>query len=220
MEIRYLGHSAFLIKNRSLKIVTDPFDPDMTGLKYKKQGADVVTISHQHNDHNFTEKENSAELKLSLPGEYEINKVSITGYPSFHDNSNGSERGKNTIFKFVIDEKSILHCGDLGHTLSDDLIDEIGSIDILLIPVGGVYTIGPQEAIKVINQVEPKVIVPMHFRTNKHNSKIFGQLKTINEFLFEYGINEDSVEQLDKLTDTDITNDDEKKVVLLNPVYE
>ncbi|GIW62935.1 MAG: MBL fold metallo-hydrolase [Patescibacteria group bacterium] len=220
MEIRYLGHSSFLIKNKNIKIVTDPFDPKMVGLPYKKQGANLITTSHNHQDHCYTEKENSAELVIGLPGEYEINTVSITGYPTFHDNNNGLERGKNTIFRFLIDNKTILHCGDLGHILNDELIDEIGNIDIALVPVGGFYTIGPQEAIKVINQIEPKVVVPMHYKTDKHNDKVFANLKTLNEFLTEFGLNPETVDHLNKLTDNDFTDDDEKKVVVLKPIYE
>ena len=134
MDITYLGHSSFRIKTKTATIITDPFDPQMVGLKYSGVEGDIVTISHAHNDHNAEAKVSGVKKVFDGPGEYEVMGVSIIGYPSFHDGKGGSERGKNIIFVFEAEGLRIAHLGDLGHQLSDDLINEMGSIDILMIP--------------------------------------------------------------------------------------
>jgi L-ascorbate metabolism protein UlaG (beta-lactamase superfamily) len=158
MEIKYIGHSSFFIKTKTAKIVTDPFNPSSVGLKFPKTEADVVTISHNHPDHNYVEGVKDGALVIDWPGEFEKNEVRINGFPTFHDNKKGEERGQNTMYKFEAENISILHCGDLGHALMTQQSKTIGGVDILLIPTGGFYTITAEEAVKVVQEIEPSII--------------------------------------------------------------
>lgn len=190
MEIKYLGHASFLIKTKKLKIVTDPYLDEAVGFKFPETKADVVTISHSHQDHSAFSKVSPATdqsvLKIDLPGEFEKNGVRIYGYLSYHDDQKGKERGENILYKIETDEGVILHCGDLGEVLDDDFVDEIGDVDVLLIPVGGYFTIGPKQAVELISKIEPKIFIPMHYKTEKHNLT-FSQLSTIDDFFKEIG---------------------------------
>lgn len=164
MEITWLGQACFKIKGKNASVVVDPFDPDFTGLKLPKNlDADVVLISHSHKDHSFAQGVLGNPLVISGPGEYEIKRVAITGVSVFHDINLGSERGKNTVYNLNIDGVSIVHLGDLGHVLTEDQVQEIGQCDILLVPVGGVYTIDAKTAVEVVSQLEPKIVIPMHY---------------------------------------------------------
>lgn len=214
MEIKYIGHSSFFIKTKTAKIVTDPFNPSMTGLKFPKTEADVVTVSHTHGDHNYVDGVKDGALIIDWPGEFEKNEVRITGYASFHDNKKGAERGQNTMYKFDAENISILHCGDLGHVLDDSTIEMIGAVDILLIPTGGFYTISAEEAVKVIQEIEPSIIIPMHYNRPEMNQEQFGQLQDLNSFLKAMGA--DGTEPLEKLTvkKEDLVAEDLKVVTL------
>lgn len=187
MQLKYLGHSSFLIKTKDAKVVTDPFDPKSVGMKYPKQEADVVTFSHQHADHNYGAGVSAEALVIDWPGESDKLGVRITGYPTFHDKEKGEQRGENTIFKIEADEISILHCGDLGHVLTDELVDEIGDVDILLIPVGGHYTIDASEAVSVIHKIEPSIVIPMHYNHEDLDQKTYKDLTGLDEFVTKYG---------------------------------
>jgi len=172
MKIKFYGHAAFLItSDQGVNIITDPYESGAYGgqLAYGqiKDRADIVLTSHDHADHNDTK---------SLPGSPEIVKgsgsktvkgISIKGISTYHDPSKGSERGANTIFTFSIDGMKICHLGDLGHILSEKELAEIGAVDVLLIPVGGYFTIDPIEATRVAEQIKPKILIPMHFKTEK-----------------------------------------------------
>ena len=135
MDIFYLGHSSFKLKGKHGSIITDPFDSKKVGLKYSSNEADIVSISHEHEDHNAVSAIKGEPKVISGPGEYEIKGISILGFSSFHDSKNGEERGKNTIYVFEIDTVRICHLGDLGQKLSDSLIESLGDIDVLMIPV-------------------------------------------------------------------------------------
>src|SRR5690606_22468500 len=113
------------------------------------------------------------------PGEYEISGVFIEGFGVFHDAKQGAERGRNTIYKITIDDIKIVHLGDLGHELSDTLIEEIGNIDVLLAPVGGVYTIDPAAAAQIVSKLEPRIVVPMHYKMEGMKEDVFGELKSV-----------------------------------------
>jgi len=214
MEISYLGHSSFKIKTKSATVITDPFDPKMVGLKYSGVEGDIVTISHAHSDHNAADKVVGAKKVLEGPGEYEVMGVSLIGYPSFHDSKKGEERGKNTIFVIEAEGLRIAHLGDLGHALSDDLVNELGSIDILMIPVGGVFTIGPKDAVEIVGKIDPYFIIPMHYAVPGLNAETFAGIGAVEPFLKEIGM---TVENLPKLTlkREDILDDQSNKVVVL-----
>lgn len=188
MEIAYLGHSAFKISNKQATVVTDPFDPQMVGLKFPKlEKADVVTVSHDHPDHNAIGVIPGEKFVVSGPGEFEVGGVFIRGIPSFHDDKNGAEKGKNVIYIITLDDVNVCHLGDLGHKLSDSQVDEIGNVDILLVPVGGTFTINANLAQEVAVQLEAKIIIPMHFNKPGLDQKTFGQLEGVEKFLKEMG---------------------------------
>lgn len=189
MEVSYLGHSCFEIKERRgsggvVAVVVDPYDPKVTGLTLKKNlSADVVLVTHEHKDHNYLEGVSGNPYVIRGPGEYEVKEVKILGVKSYHDETNGTERGKNTIYSFVISGVSFCHLGDLGTTLTDAQVEEIGKVDVLFVPVGGVYTIDPKKAVEVATKLEPLVVIPMHYKTPGKNEV----LRDVSDFVREFG---------------------------------
>lgn len=172
MKIKWYGHSAFLItSDEGIKIIMDPYEPGAFGgqLSYGKikDQADIVITSHDHGDHNYTKDLPGTPQIVKGSGSKTIKGISIKGIPTYHDLSKGSERGTNTVFTLKIDNIQLCHLGDLGHLLSDKELAEIGPVDILLIPVGGFFTIDPKEATQVAEQIKPKILIPMHFKTAK-----------------------------------------------------
>lgn len=182
MNINWYGQSYFKITGKNVTVVTDPFDAKI-GLKPPRAEADIVTISHAHFDHNNLEVIKGEPIIIDGPGEYSVRGVEIQGIGSYHDNSQGKERGTNTIYTIDVDNIKICHLGDLGQDLSDEQIDKIGNVDILLIPVGGVYTIGAEQAIEVINQIEPRIVIPMHYKVQGLNIN----LDNLDKFSKEIG---------------------------------
>ena len=197
MEITYLGHSSFKIINKTTSVLTDPFDPQMLGVKFAPQSADIVTISHDHKDHNNASAVSGYKKILSGPGEYEINGVSFIGINSFHDNEEGKQRGINTIFIIEMNDFRLAHLGDLGHKLSDKTLNTIGDIDVLMIPIGGKYTINSAEAVEIVRDIEPKIIIPMHYQLPGATSELEKELETVDQFITTLGC---KVEHLPKLT--------------------
>lgn len=187
MEITFISHAAFKLRGNKATIVTDPFDPEFLKIKFPKIEADIVTISHEHPDHNFAEGVDAQPLIIQGPGEYESKGVNIVGVSSYHDDKNGAERGINTIYRFEIDGISLVHLGDLGHKLSDSQLEQLDGVDILMIPVGGFYTITPSIAVEVVNQIEPLVIIPMHYLTQNLKGPEFSKLSGVEVFLKEMG---------------------------------
>jgi len=187
MTITYLGHSAFRLKGKRGTVITDPFDA-YVGFELPSTSADIVTVSHDHRDHAAVTKVSGTSRRerpflVTEPGEYEVGGISVFGVPSFHDASQGSERGKNTIYTMYFDDMRICHLGDLGHPLTQEHIEQIGPVDILLCPVGGVYTIDPETAAKVVRSLDPSVVIPMHFKTDQHDEKVFGEMQPVESFL-------------------------------------
>lgn len=212
MDIVYLGHSSFRLKGKVASLVTDPFDPSMVGFSFPKVSADIVTVSHDHKDHNKTELVKDVKKVINGPGEYEINGVSLIGIQSFHDDKKGKLRGKNTIYVIEIDGLRIVHLGDLGHKLSERIVEQIGSVDILMVPVGGEYTIDASIAAEVVRSIEPKLIIPMHFKTPKLKQKTFSKLTTEEPFVKELGL---PVEKTNKLNVNISSIGEDQKVILL-----
>lgn len=188
MEIVWLGHSSFRIKGKGATIVTDPYDPGKTGLKFPKVTADIVTVSHDHFDHNQGKLVGGNPKVLTGPGEYEVSGVSIFGIASYHDDKEGEERGKNTIYRMSVDGVRVCHLGDLGHKLGDEQLEAVGDIDVLLVPVGGVYTIDAGAASEVVSSLEPRVVIPMHYQIKGLNPEIFKELDGVDKFVKELGI--------------------------------
>lgn len=187
MEITHLGHSSFKIRSKQVTIVTDPYDSVMVGLKFPKVEADVVTISHGHGDHSFISAINGTPLIIAGPGEYEVKGAKIVGVTSFHDNSGGSVRGKNTVYRMDVDGVSIVHCGDLGHKFDDNQLETVSGANILMIPVGGFYTIDASVACEVVSQVSPDIIIPMHYKVSALSKDLADKLAEVDVFLKQMG---------------------------------
>lgn len=172
MKITWLGHACFMLTlDDGRKIVTDPFDASV-GYKTPNVDCDIVTLSHGHHDHNAVNELSSYGLLLSEEGVYEKDGLRISSIASFHDEASGKKRGNNLIFKFEADGKTIVHLGDLGHITDEKQTGFIKSADVLLIPIGGTYTITTDEAIEIIRLAAPLSVVPMHFLTPAINFPI------------------------------------------------
>ena len=165
MIINWFGHSCFRIETKSqVSVLIDPFSKNI-GLTPPRIKDDLILITHDHYDHNNLNGVNPESFIIKSPGEYERHGLYVRGINSYHDDKEGKERGLNTIYVIKVEEMMLCHLGDLGQNQSEeDQIDDIGDIDILMIPVGGKYTINYKTAIKVINQIEPKIIIPMHYK--------------------------------------------------------
>jgi len=171
MTIQWYGHSCFKISTKpegrgsgeDVVIFTDPYNKEI-GLRPPQGRADIVTVSHNHFDHNNAEALRGEPAVLDLPGEYSIKGVSIKGVNSFHDKKEGAEKGLNTIFVFESEGIRFCHLGDLAHALDKKQLEEINGVDILAIPVGGRFSLNGKEAKAVVDQVEPKVVLPMHYK--------------------------------------------------------
>lgn len=184
MEITYLGHSSFKLKGKVATVVTDPYD-EKVGKYPKDTQADIVTVSHDHSDHNQTSKLLGTPFVIAGPGEYEVKGVSVIGVHTFHDDQSGAARGINTVYVIEMDELRLVHLGDLGHKLTEENLAEIGSVDIVFIPVGGEYTIDAKIAAEVVKQVDPWIAVPMHYQQEGLEAGTFGKLVGVDAFLKE-----------------------------------
>jgi len=211
LEIQYLGHACFKIMGKNLSVITDPFDAKTAGYAPIRQSADVVTVSHSHYDHNYVQSVQGDPLVFDSPGEYEAKGAEFRGILSAHDDSGGSERGLNTIFVMDIDGIKICHLGDLGSELSSEQLEQVDGIDILLIPVGGTYTIDAKAAANIVSEIEPGIAIPMHYGT-KEGKVGSGKLDGIDKFLHEMGVTPEKKERL-KITKNDLP--EEPEVVVL-----
>jgi len=217
MIITWYGQSCFQIsssqgKNNHVSIAIDPFD-ESTGLRVPKLQADIVLVTHDHSDHNNVKAVSGQPFIAKGPGEYDIKGVFIQGISGYHDNTQGAQRGSITIYTIETEGIRLCHLSDLGQKeLTSSQLDKIGNIDILMIPVGGIYTIGAAEAVKVMAQIEPRIIIPMHYNIPKLKIK----LDDIDKFLKNLGIKKP--ESLPKLSikKKDILTE-EAKIIILQP---
>lgn len=213
MEISFLGQASFRLKGKTTIVVTDPYDPEFLGLKFPKVEADIVTLSHDHKDHNNAEGVGGSPFKISGPGEYEIAGTSVVGVKSWHDEKEGAERGANTIYNITIDGIKVAHLGDLGQKeMTQTQIEGLGPVDILLIPVGGVYTIDAAAAAKITSVIEPKIIIPMHYLL----PGLKFALDPVDKFLKEMG--QEEVNRELKLVITPERLPEEPKVLILEKI--
>ncbi|OPY31982.1 MAG: metal-dependent hydrolase [Methanomassiliicoccales archaeon PtaU1.Bin124] len=178
MRIIWHGHSCFEVKDGAT-VVTDPHDGKSIGIKTPVVKADIVLVSHEHFDHNCTRIVKGDFHIIREPGERWDKGVHIFGLSAFHDAEGGARRGRDILFRFIMDDITFLHCGDLGHILTQEQVDKLGPIDVLFVPVGGVFTIDADAAIKLIEMVRPKVAVPMHFRIGGLSISVH----TVDEFV-------------------------------------
>lgn len=186
MEITYLGHSAFRLKGKTAAVVTDPYD-EKCGKWPRDVTADIVTVSHDHSDHNQVGNVRGEVFRVDGPGEYEVKGVSVIGVHTWHDDKEGVQRGPNTVYVIEIDGLRVVHLGDLGHKLSQVQLEEMGPIDVVLVPVGGGYTVDAKVAAEVVRQIDPWVVIPMHYQQVGLDKEVFGLLASVGEFLKEMG---------------------------------
>jgi L-ascorbate metabolism protein UlaG (beta-lactamase superfamily) len=166
MKIKWLGHAAFLITSDSgTRIITDPYHTNDMTYGRIEETADIVTVSHNHGDHNNVEAVRGKPQVVRETSE--AKGIKFKGIPTFHDDTGGSQRGSNIIFCFEVDGVNVCHMGDLGHPLNDKQRTEIGKVDVLLIPVGGIFTLDAGGASQICDQLKPKVVMPMHYKTDK-----------------------------------------------------
>lgn len=176
MKIKWLGHASFLITSDSgVRVVTDPYSRG-GGIDYGpiQEAAEIVTVSHKHQDHNNVGAVKGKPAVVDAPGVRTIKGIEFTGVSSYHDGAKGAQRGPNIIFCFTVDGIRVCHLGDLGHDLDAAKVKEIGDVDVLLIPVGGFYTIDCGQACGVCDVLKPKVVIPMHVKTAKCDYPIVG----------------------------------------------
>ncbi len=179
MKVEWLGHSAFLLTAADgTKLITDPYATGSFGgaVAYNRitDQVDGVTVSHEHEDHNGWRSLPGAPQVIRGAGQHQVKSVAITGFDSSHDESGGSQRGRNTIFRFAIDGLSVCHCGDVGEKLGPDQVKAIGPVDVLLVPVGGNFTIDARGAHELAQALAARVVIPMHYKTVKLNFQIAG----------------------------------------------
>lgn len=195
-KIQWAGQSCFQIsvsnsKDHSADIVIDPFDGDDIGLKMPNFSADIALVTHDHHDHNNVKglkgpasPAGAEPFLISGPGEYEIKEVFVRGIPSYHDDQEGKEKGQNTIYLIEAEDMRFCHLGDVGQKqLTEEQLEKIGGVDVLMIPVGGEFTIDSSGAQKIISQIEPLVVIPMHYAIPKLKVK----LEEVGKFLKAMG---------------------------------
>ena len=216
-KITWAGQACFEIsvsnsKDHQATIVIDPYDN--IGLKLPNLSADILLVTHDHKDHNNVKGVKGDPFLVSGPGEYEIKGVFVQGISALHDDDGGKERGKSTIYIIEAEDMRFCHLGDIGQKeLTDEQLEKIGHVDVLMIPVGGEYTISSQEAPKIIGQIEPKLVIPMHYSVPKLTIKLDG----VDKFLKAMGKN--SVAEQDKLVVkmSTLPKDGQTEIVVLKP---
>lgn len=212
MEISYLGLSAFKIRGRQAVLITDPYNASI-GFKFPKVEADIITVSHDHFDHNATSAVGGSPFIVAGPGEYDIKGIRILGIPTTHDVDGGTVRGKNTIYQIIMDNLVLVHCGDLGHKLTTEQIEEVGNPDVLFVPVGGDVTIDSHTAAELVTTLEPRIVVPMHYNYSNLSQEFFGRLAPVSNFLKEMG--KEGVKSISKLSITKDKLPQETEIILL-----
>jgi len=212
LDVTWLGHGCFRLRGRSAAVVTDPYPPAL-GLKLQRLDADLVTISHEHANHNYAQAVREA-YEIRGPGEYEVAGVSVIGLPTYHDAEKGAKHGRNTVYLFEIDDLRVCHLGDLGHKLDDVEAETVSSPDVLLVPVGGRTAMNAALAAEVVRQLEPRFVVPMHYAIP--GLKL--ELDPVDRFLKEMGLT--ASEPQAKLSVQKSSGEYDTKVVVLEPRVE
>ncbi len=214
MDVTWLGQSCFRLRGKNAAVVTDPYPPAL-GLRLPRQEAEVVTMSHDHDNHSYTQAVRDGAFVVHGPGEYEIAGVSVIGLSTFHDAEKGAKRGRNTVYLIEIDDVRICHLGDLGHPLDDSDAETVASVDVLLVPVGSRTAINSAQAAEVVRQLEPRYVIPMHYAT----PGVKVQLDGVDRFLKEMAVT--TFEAQPKLAvQASSATEYETKVIVLEPKAE
>lgn len=209
-EITWFGHACFNIRGRDGSVLMDPV-PRSSGYDIGTTSADIVTISHRHQGHAAVDQLQEGYRLVDGPGEYEVREIFLTGIQTYHDADKGKQLGKNTVYVVEFEDLVICHLGDIGHVLTEEQVEMVSSVDVLLVPAGGGPTITPAQAAEIIGQVAPGVVIPMQFRTDKGDT----EREPVDAFLRETAASEQ--ETLDRLTirKSDIGNS--PRMVVLQP---
>lgn len=212
MIITWQGHSCFKIQDKigpdGVTLVTDPYDKEV-GLKVPNFEADIITVSHDHHDHNNIAALRGTPFIIDCAGEYDRKGILIEGIDSYHDEKKGEERGNNIIYRIEVDDISVAHLGDLGTVLDNTQLEKLVGTDVLLIPVGGKYTLDAKKAVEVISQIEPRIVIPMHYKTEGLKM----DLDPIDKFIKELGLTPSYEEKL-KISKKDLPAEDMELVIL------
>lgn len=211
-SIKWIGHASFEITNKSgTKIITDPFTSDM-GYTLPELKADIVTVSHGDFDHSNLQAVTSNFFAIRERGEFFQNFIKIKGIQTYHDNEKGAIYGENTVYTYNIDGVNVCHLGDLGHVLSPQDLKNIGEVDVLLIPVGGIFTLELDSAIEVINQLSPEVVIPMHYQTAALNDWGLNKIDAFTDKMDGWEIESTDIFQFNKAEISKTKN----KIILLS----
>jgi L-ascorbate metabolism protein UlaG (beta-lactamase superfamily) len=211
LDVTWHGHACFRLRGRGATAVTDPY-PASLGPRLPRLECDLVTVSHPHENHANVAAVSKEVVVIDGPGEYEVKGIGVTGIPAYHDAVGGAEFGRNTVFLLEIDDVRVCHLGDLGHKLDEEATERLGSVDVLLVPVGGGRTLSPELAAEVVRLVEPRYVVPMHFSIPGVKASLGG----VDTFLKEMGLSQG--EPLPRLSvQSSSSGEAETKVVVLDP---
>ncbi|MEA2056679.1 MAG: MBL fold metallo-hydrolase [Patescibacteria group bacterium] len=200
MIVNFYGHACFKLKSKEGTVVTDPYQ-NFVGFELPNLSADIVTVSHDNPAHNNIKAidkttRRSHPFIIDHPGEYEIEGISVFAVKTFQDDQQGSVRGENIAFTFLIDDLRVAHLGSIGHELSDKLVTAIGLVDILFVPVGGQFSINPKQAVKVSRSLEPNIVIPMQYKTDKHDQNVFADMASLNELTKTFEVEPEKVNKL------------------------
>lgn len=209
MDVTWLGHGCFRLRGRGAAVVTDPYPPAI-GLKLSRMDAEVVTVSHDHENHSYMQVIREGAYEIRGPGEYEVAGVSVIGIPTFHDADKGAKHGRNTVYLIEIDDVRVCHLGDLGHKLDDTEAEAVTSADVLLVPVGGEPAMNGAQAAEVVRQLEPRYVVPMHYAIPGLKLK----LEPLDRFLKEMGVTSSEPQPKLAVQRSSVTEYETKVIVL------
>ncbi|MBU1038882.1 MBL fold metallo-hydrolase [Patescibacteria group bacterium] len=215
MVIQWFGQSCFKIQakpgpGQEVTVIFDPFDPKRVGLKLPKLVGDIVVVTHDHFDHNYTEGVTGQPFLINGPGEYEFKGAFLYGLPAWHDDQEGRERGAITMCFLEVEGLSVAHLGDLGQSeLTSQQMELLEGVDILLLPVGGNYTIDGKKAASIVNQIEPRIIIPMHYKLPGLKVEIEG----VDKFVKEVGFKPSTMDKL-KIVKKDLPQEDSQLILL------
>ena len=211
MKLQYLGHAAFrIISDMGTTIVTDPYDGKMTGFEMAPVRTDVVTVSHHHGDHDCMNSILGNPAVVDEEIACAADDIAVASYSTFHDEDKGAKRGTNLVFTFLVDGIKVVHMGDIG-CRDENIVEKIKFCDVLLLPVGGTFTVDADGAKWYVDEVKPKIVIPMHYKSEEHSFDIDG----VDEFLSLFDEAAVTRSVSDTLTLYDVPLNDEPRIIVL-----
>lgn len=211
MKLQYLGHACFrIISEMGTTVVCDPFKSDWVGFEMTRVRCDVVTVSHHHGDHDCMDSIIGSPAELDVAVACAADDVAIEGIQTFHDDAKGAKRGKNIVFTFVVDGLKVVHMGDIG-CLDISVVNKVKECDVLLLPVGGTFTVDAVGAKWYVDRINPKIVIPMHYKTDEHNFDVDG----VDKFVALFDGEQVAVSSSDTLTLYDAPSNTAPQVIVL-----